>query len=467
MSNTSNLLRDLPSVDQVLKNAGALIERWGREYVTRSIREQIQTQRDRIISGSADTSADVTHLLQLVKEQLEMETQASLVPVFNLTGTVLHTNLGRALLPGTAVDAVMKVASQACNLEYNLDTGKRGDRDSHIEQLLGRLCDAEAATVVNNNAAAVLLALNTFAINRDVIVSRGELVEIGGAFRMPEIIKSAGCELVEVGTTNRTHLRDYANAIDANTALLLKVHTSNYRIEGFTSEVNETEMAELARENKITSMVDLGSGNLADFSGIGLAHETTIRETLDSGVDIVTFSGDKLLGGPQCGVIVGKKSVIDRIKSNPMKRALRTDKMTIAALYEVLRLYQDPGKVSQELPTLRLLGRKADEIQAQCLRILEPIKAVLEPRFSVRITQCQSQVGSGALPVETMPSFAIAVTSQDANDKHLRELACALRRLEKPVIGSLHNRELVLDLRCLEDEKTFVEQLSELQDLLA
>ena len=468
MTKNTDLLRKLPSVDQVLKNAVDLIERWGHEPVTQSIREEIQLQRDNIRQDLVDTATtSVASIIERVEQRLVLRNKASLKPVFNLTGTVLHTNLGRALLPGVAIEAVTRVASQACNLEFDLDSGLRGDRDSHIDGILADLCGAESATAVNNNAAAVLLALNTFALDREVVVSRGELVEIGGAFRMPEIIQSAGCKLYEVGTTNRTHLKDYAGAIGSNTALLLKVHTSNYRIEGFTSEVKEDELARLAGDNKIPSMVDLGSGNLADFTNLGLPHETTIRQTLESGVDIVTFSGDKLLGGPQCGVIVGKKAIIDKIKSNPMKRALRTDKMTIAALHEVLRLYQDPASISEKLPTLFLLRRNREEIRSQATRLLESVRKAVEPGFNVRIEDCESQVGSGALPVETLPSAALVITNPAGDDRALRELAAAMRQLEKPVIGRLHNGELLLDLRCLEDEEGFAAQVSSLEKLPA
>ena len=468
MTKNTDLLRKLPSVDQVLKSAVDLIERWGHEPVTQSIREEIQLQRDNIRQDLVDTATtSVASIIERVEQRLVLRNRASLKPVFNLTGTVLHTNLGRALLPGVAIEAVTRVASQACNLEFDLDSGLRGDRDSHIDGILADLCGAESATVVNNNAAAVLLALNTFALDREVVVSRGELVEIGGAFRMPEIIQSAGCKLREVGTTNRTHLKDYAGAIGSDTALLLKVHTSNYRIEGFTSEVKEDELARLAGDNNIPSMVDLGSGNLADFTNLGLPHETTIRQTLESGVDIVTFSGDKLLGGPQCGVIVGKKAIIDKIKSNPMKRALRTDKMTIAALHEVLRLYQDPASISEKLPTLFLLRRNREEIRSQATRLLESVRKAVEPGFSVRIEDCESQVGSGALPVETLPSAALVITNPAGDDRALRELAAAMRQLEKPVIGRLHNGELLLDLRCLEDEEGFAAQVSSLEKLPA
>ncbi len=468
MTKNPDLLRKLPSVDQVLKSAVDLIGQWGHEPVTQAVREEIQRQRDHIRQDLVDAATtSIAGILGHVEQRLVLRNKASLKAVFNLTGTVLHTNLGRALLPGTAVEAVTRVASQACNLEFDLDNGLRGDRDSHIDRILAELCGAESATVVNNNAAAVLLALNTFALDKDVVVSRGELVEIGGAFRMPEIIQSAGCQLHEVGTTNRTHLKDYAGAVNSNTAILLKVHTSNYRIEGFTSEVKEEELARLARDNNIPSMVDLGSGNLADFSSMGLPHETTIRQTLESGVDIVTFSGDKLLGGPQSGVIVGTKATIDKIKSNPMKRALRTDKMTIAALHEVLRLYQDPASVSQKLPTLMLLKRDRNDIMSQATRLLDSVRTALEPVFSVRIEDCESQVGSGALPVETLPSAALVITHPAGDDRALRELAAAMRKLDKPVIGRLHNGELFLDLRCLDDEKGFTSQVASLEVLPA
>lgn len=453
----------IPSVDLVLKEANELITQWGHKRVSEAIRKELQSLRDSMAGGEdIHNRLQPVSIISRISATLTQSSKASLVSVFNLSGTVLHTNLGRALLPQVAVDALSAVATRPSNLEFDLETGKRGDRDSHVEGILCELCNAEAATVVNNNAAAVLLTLNTLAKDREVLVSRGELVEIGGAFRMPEIIRSAGCDLIEVGTTNRTHLKDYAQAICERTAMLLKVHTSNYRIEGFTKEANENELIKLAEKHDLPFVIDLGSGNLADFTDYKLPEESTVMETLSGGVDIVTFSGDKLLGGPQCGIIVGKKELISRIKSNPLKRALRADKMTLAALTEILRLYQNPEKLRTTLPTLRLLTRSADEIKSQAERIHTDLSIALSDEFDLSIKPCHSQVGSGALPVETLPSYCLAIRASDNSDKTLRNLASSMRKLPTPVIGRISNGEFILDLRCLDNESEFVSQLEHL-----
>ena len=467
MSNDNSQLRKLPSVDLILREASVLVEEWGREPVTAAIREELANLRSEITKGK-EISEDsmLTYIVDSVSEILTSSAVNTLVPVFNLTGTVLHTNLGRALLPESALEAVMLVSRSASSLEYDLESGERGDRDVHVEQLLCELTGAEAATVVNNNAAAVLLTLNTLAKDKEVPVSRGELVEIGGAFRMPEIITSAGCRLVEIGTTNRTHLRDYENVINDGTAMLLKVHTSNYRIEGFTSAVTEPELAQLAKQRELPFCVDLGSGNLIDFSTYGLPDEPTVGQVIANGVDVVTFSGDKLLGGPQCGMIVGRKDLIARIKKNPLKRALRLDKMTLSALSEVLRLYQSPSQLADKLPTLALLTRSQESIQQQVERILSELARVVSPHYQLSATDCFSQVGSGSLPGETIPSYALSITATDSSDQSLGKLATAWRSLPIPVIGRIHKGAFLLDLRCLEDEASFIQQLDKLGELL-
>lgn len=467
MNSQESRLRELPAVDLVLRELGDLIESRGHDRVTRAVRAELALLRENITSGKAvHEPSSLSHICNAVAEKLAASAQNSLIPVFNLTGTVLHTNLGRAVLPDCALDAVMRVARSASNLEYDLAKGKRGDRDTHIEQLLCELTGAEAATVVNNNAAAVLLTLNTLANKKEVPVSRGELVEIGGSFRMPEIITSAGCVLVEVGTTNRTHLKDYDGAVTVNTGMLLKVHTSNYRIEGFTSEVKESELAQLAQRHQLPFVIDLGSGNLTDFSAYGLPDEATVSQAILNGADIVSFSGDKLLGGPQCGIIAGKKALISQIKNNPMKRALRLDKMTLAALVEVLRLYQDPAQLQQKLPTLAYLTRPVEVIRAQAQRILADVATAVSPRYAVTLTECMSQVGSGALPMATIPSYGLNIKASDNSDQSLREFAAVMRRLPTPVIGGIHNGNYLLDCRCLDRESDFVAQLGQLADLL-
>ena len=460
MNSDKQHLRDLPSVDRVLRETPHLTERWGHERVTTAIRNELEHIRNNMeLINPVDKTSILGHVVASVETELENAANSSLISVFNLTGTVLHTNLGRATLPREALDAVLAIAQTPANLEYDLPTGKRGDRDVHVERLICELGGVEAATVVNNNAAAVLLVLNTLANHAEVPVSRGELVEIGGSFRIPEIMQSSGCALVEIGTTNRTHLKDYENAINTNTALLLKVHASNYQIRGFTHSVAETDLAELAQRHGLAFVIDLGSGNLIDFSAFNLPDEPTVAQAVKNGADIVTFSGDKLLGGPQCGIIAGKRELITRIKSNPLKRALRIDKMTLAALAEVLKLYQDPSRLAKKLPTLAVLTRPLAEIRAQAERVAPRIAEVSAPRYEVAITECHSQIGSGALPVETLPSVGVRINSADDSDQAIRELAASLRGLPVPVIGRINSGAYFLDFRCLDREDDFIAQL--------
>ena len=457
-------LRSLPSVDRVLRESPQLAERWGHERTASAIRNTLEQVRANMEEfAAADKSALLKQVVSMVTSMLEQESGSSLVSVFNLTGTVLHTNLGRASLPLPALDRVRAVAGTPVNLEYNLDTGKRGDRDDHVENLICELCGVEAATVVNNNAAAVLLVLNTLARGLEVPVSRGELVEIGGSFRIPDIMQSSGCILVEVGTTNRTHLKDYRNAVNDRTALLLKVHASNYEIRGFIHSVAETDLAELAHQHGLPLFIDLGSGNLVDFPAFNLPDEPTVAQTLKYGADVVSFSGDKLLGGPQCGIIAGKRELITRMKNNPLKRALRVDKMTLAALSEVLNLYQNPAQLAQELPTLAALTRSPDDIRVQAERLAPVIAEVLTPRYEVSVSECHSQVGSGALPVDTLASYGLRISAADGSDEAIRQLAGSMRRLPVPVIGRINKGAYFLDLRCLDRESDFVAQIGCLQ----
>jgi L-seryl-tRNA(Ser) seleniumtransferase len=468
-----NLYQLLPSVDQILKELSAEIGNFGHAQVVALARTELVQLRDLISAGAYDSSQAPTleDIVTKIQQTLESNNQSSLLSVFNLTGTVLHTNLGRALLPKQAVQSLLLAATSPSNLEFDLSTGQRGDRDSHFENLICELTGAEAATVVNNNAAAVLLSLNTLALGKQVPVSRGELVEIGGSFRVPEVMQRAGTHMIEIGTTNRTHLKDYANAISNQTAALMKVHTSNYRIEGFTNEVSPKDLATLAHQHNIPFVFDLGSGTLIDFKKLGLPSEPTVMEVIADGVDIVTFSGDKLLGGPQCGIIAGKKEWIEQIRQNPLKRALRIDKLTLAALTEVLKLYRNPEKLLSSLPTLQSLTRTQTDIKKQAKRMLPKIKSTLlelNKELDIKLLETFSQIGSGALPLENIPSVAICISHINQADDEIRKLAHALRQLPKPVIGRIQNGKILLDLRCLDTdaavEEKFIEQLSLLQE---
>jgi L-seryl-tRNA(Ser) seleniumtransferase len=459
MNDRAPALRHLPSVDLVLRSpAGqAAVDRFGRTAAVDAIRQTLGDLRAGEL-GTADIDPDA--VAAQAATRLEHATRPNVRPVFNLTGTVLHTNLGRALLAETAVEAAVTAMRQAVALEFDLESGKRGERDSLVRSILCTLTGAEDATVVNNNAAAVLLVLNTLANRREAIVSRGELIEIGGAFRMPAIMARAGAKLVEVGTTNRTHPRDYVEAIGPKTGLILKVHTSNYRIEGFTKEVAARELAAIAGDGTVPLVHDLGSGTLVDLSPFGLAHEPTVAEAIADGADIVTFSGDKLLGGPQAGFIVGRKDLIRQINRNPMKRALRVDKLRLAALEATLRLYRDPERLAARLPTLRHVARPLADIRAQAERLAGPIAHAVGSDFKVTVIACDSQVGSGALPQETIASAGLAIRPVGQSGRALAGLATALRELPVPVIGRIAEATLILDLRCLEDEAGFVGNLA-------
>ncbi len=459
-------LASLPSVDRLLRAdwATALIAGHGRLPVTDAIRAVLVELRANGSAATLATAIDDSILRVRVTRCLEAMAQPSLRPVFNLTGTVLHTNLGRARLAEAAMTALARTAGRPSNLEFDLTDGVRGDRDAHVEALLCRLTGADAATMVNNNAAAVLLVLNTLARGKDVPTSRGELIEIGGSFRMPDIMASSGCRLREIGTTNRVHLDDYAAAIGADTGLVMKVHTSNYAIVGFTSGVAETDLAELCHARGVPFVIDLGSGSLVDLRRYGLPHEPMPSEALAHGADIVTFSGDKLLGGPQAGIIVGRADLITAIKRNPMKRALRIDKMTVAALSSTLALYEDPDRLPERLPVLGDLVRPVAAIRAAADRLREAVGSVLRGVASVDVIDCDSQIGSGALPTQRIASAGLAirpVTSRGAGSV-LNRIAKAFRDLPVPVIGRVHDGALVLDFRCLDDEAAFAEQLSKL-----
>lgn len=461
----TNPLRKLPSVERVLRaEPGALaVSRFGQPLTTDAVRRVLARIRPALAEGDCDVP-DATTVAAEALALLDREDIPSARRVFNLTGTVLHTNLGRAVLPEAAIAAAVSAMREPVALEYDLASGRRGERDDLVRGLIRELTGAEDAVVVNNNAAAVLIVLNSLSAGKDAIVSRGELIEIGGSFRLPEIMGRAGAKLVEVGTTNRTHRHDYAAAIGERTALLMKVHTSNYVIQGFTAAVGERELAALARAHGIPFINDLGSGTLVDLGVYGLQREPTVQAALSAGANLVTFSGDKLLGGPQCGIIAGRKDLVAQIARNPLKRALRLDKVRLAMLAATLKLYRDPRRLPETLPTLRHFLRAAADIKAQAERLAPALRTAAGPDFDVSIVDCSSQIGSGALPLETLPSAGIALrpTERRRRGGALEALGAAFRRLPIPVIGHVSDGVLVLDCRCLDDEPSFLAAISHL-----
>jgi L-seryl-tRNA(Ser) seleniumtransferase len=459
---------DIASVDRLL-SVGAfapLLARHGRTQVTAALRTHLEGLRRAALGGQLSRAKLAAEAIAAAVEgQLAETARPALRAVFNLSGTVLHTNLGRALLPEEAVRAVGQALTSAVNLEFDLRSGRRGERDSLIEGLLCELTGAAAATVVNNNAAAVLLMLSVLARGREVIVSRGELIEIGGSFRLPDIMRRAGARLIEVGTTNRTHPEDYAGALSLRTALLLKVHTSNYAISGFTRAVTLAELIELGGARGVPVAVDLGSGTLLDLRRWQLPQEPTVRDAVAAGADLVTFSADKLLGGPQAGLLVGRAELIGRLRRDPLRRALRVSKLTLAALEAVLALYRAPEYLAERLPTLRLLTRPVAEMRAQAARLRPLVQQALGDTFQVTDTPVSSQIGSGALPVEQLPSHGLAIRAAKRTGASLERLEAALRALPRPVIGRLAEKALWLDLRCLGagEEAAFARQLEMLR----
>ena len=439
----------LPSMDRLLEDPAlaAAAAEYGRAEALAGARHALADARRTLGAGGAP---DPAALGPAAAAHVAARGRLSLRRVFNLTGVVLHTNLGRAPLPREAVAAIVEAAGN-CNLEYDLETGGRGDRDSHVEALLTELTGAEAALVVNNNAAAVLLALNSLSAGRDALVSRGELVEIGGSFRMPEIMARAGARMVEVGTTNRTHASDFEAAIGPDTGCVMKVHTSNYEVVGFTASVPDDRLARIAAAAGAPYAVDLGAGQLVDLARYGLPQEPMPGKALAAGAGLVTFSGDKLLGGPQAGIVVGRADLVAALKRNPMRRAMRLGKLSLAALEAVLRLYRDPDRLAERLPALRALTRPVEEIEAQARRLAPAIEGA-------EVVTVASQIGSGSLPVERLESRALALSAPGG--RALEARAAAFRRLPIPVIGRIAEGRLLFDLRTLDDEDAFLSQLA-------
>ena len=458
------LFQQLPSVDKLLKmpQGEQLISEFGHSAVVLACRTLLVQARQFIQQHQQlpINFLDFERTFAALQQYLQQQNQVQIKAVHNLTGTVLHTNLGRALWSEESQQAALAAMRQNVALEYDLDEGRRSHRDNHISELLCRLTGAQAACVVNNNAAAVLLMLATFAQGKEVIISRGELIEIGGAFRIPDIMAQAGCRLVEVGTTNRTHLNDYRNAINENTAFLMKVHSSNYQICGFTSAVSEAELAELGREMNVPVITDLGSGALMDLSRYGLPKEPTVQEKVAQGVDLVSFSGDKLLGGVQAGIIVGKRAWIERLQAHPLKRVLRCDKVILAGLEATLRLYLNPEKLSERLPTLRLLTKSVEQLRADAERLKARLESRLNADFQLQIEDSLAQIGSGSQPMERIPS--VAVTFSEKTPQKLSALSTRFKRLSQPIIGRMENGKLWLDLRSVADIETLLNTVDEL-----
>ncbi len=454
------LYSQLPSIDRLLREDAfqPLLANYGAHLVTETLR-QLQIEAREAIRDEQQMPSWCNDWVSALQQRVLKEGVSGLKPVLNLSGTVLHTNLGRAPMAESAITAVTQSMRHAVTLEYDLGSAGRGHRDKCISDLLCELTGAEAACIVNNNAAAVFLILSTLAANREVVVSRGELVEIGGSFRIPDVMRQAGCQLVEVGTTNRTHLNDYRQAINEQTGLLMKVHTSNYAIQGFTAAVDEQELVALGQQHRLPVVTDLGSGSLIDMQQYGLPAEPMPQSLIAAGVDLVCFSGDKLLGGPQAGIIVGKHRWIEQLQSHPLKRALRVGKMTLAALEATLQLYRQPDRLTTMLPSLRLLTREQEHIKTSAVRLLTQLTETYGAQFHLADEACWSQIGSGSLPIDRLPSWAITFTPKDGKGRTLEALVDRWRALPVPVIGRLQDGKLWLDLRCLENESALLEAI--------
>jgi len=449
------LLQNLPGVDRILEIAQAqpFFENIPKTVVVPSIRSVIEDLRTGILDGSLDiteNSLSDTQVLENVKRRAREAMTPKLLRTVNATGVIVHTNLGRSLLADAAVENLTAISNRYSNLEFDLSAGKRGSRYSCVEDILCEISGAEAGMVVNNNAGAVLLCLETIAREQKVIVSRGELVEIGGSFRIPDVMTKSGAILKEVGTTNRTHLKDYENAVENDTGLFLKVHKSNYSVVGFSAEVSLKEMVELGAKYHIRVMEDLGSGTFIDFSKYGMIKEPTVQESVATGADVVTFSGDKLLGGPQAGIIIGKKEILDKIKQNPITRALRIDKLTLAALESTLRLYRDEEKAVKAIPTLYMLTLPVEKIEIKANQLLKMLEKIEDRRLNIKLMSFSSMAGGGALPLLNLPSKYLGIRIKGISPNSIEKL---MRKNSPPIIGRIEEELYIMDLRTILDDE--------------
>ncbi len=456
MENNKNLFRHIPKVDEILEDTEVKekLNSVPRKIVLNSIREELDLFREEIKNNLLSEEEVIEKRENIVRNiliRIEDKNTYALRRVINGTGVVIHTNIGRSLISREVMDNVYEIATNYSNLEYDLSTGERGSRYSHLKEIISEITGAEDAMVVNNNAAAVMLVLSTIAKGREVIVSRGELIEIGGSFRIPDVMEESGAILKAVGTTNKTHLYDYENAINENTAALLKVHTSNYRILGFTSQVTAEELYPLKVKYNLPLVEDLGSGVLIDLSKFGLEYEPKVQDSIKKGIDIVTFSGDKLLGGPQAGIIVGKKEYIDKMKKNPLTRAFRVDKFTISALEATMRLYLDEDIAIEKIPTLKMLSLKVDELEKRANMLLSMLNEIIDgDSCNVEIVDSYSEVGGGSLPLERIPTKCISI---DFGDKNIAEFERSLREFRIPIISRVYKNRLYLDLRTIREDE--------------
>lgn len=445
MQNKEELLKKLPAVDKVLnlEKIQELYNLYGRNLIVDTIRDVINEKRNKILN-SESVDCSIYDIVETVEQFLYEKNLPNLKRVINGTGVIIHTNIGRSPLCDEAIKHIIKISKSYCNLEMDLESGERSTRQLVIRDILVKLTNTESCFIVNNNTAAVLVAVSTLAKNKEVIVSRGQLIEIGGSFRLPEIIAQSGAKLVEVGTTNKTYLKDYENAINENTALLMRSHTSNYKIMGFTEEVSAKKLAELGKKYGIPSLEDLGSGLFIDLSGYGLPYEPTVLDSIKAGIDIITFSGDKLLGGPQAGIIIGKKELIEKIQKNPLTRAIRIDKLCLAALESTLRLYFVEEKVYENIPVLKLLTISEEEIYIKASKLANVIKEKIKENADVYVKKDVSEAGGGSLPLTAIPTFVICIKPQKIS---VKELALKLRKNTIPIIGRIKEDCFILDLR--------------------